>query len=75
MVVNEWKTMADLKKDEDEDAQPCHTIGFLIKKNRQFYYVANTITSGESEEEILSNGIILIPRKWVKTFKELNIET
>jgi len=73
-VINEWKTVAELTKDEVADAAPCTTIGFLIKKNRKFYYVANTVSSGETEDEIVSNGIILIPKKWVSSFTELNIE-
>jgi len=72
-VTNEWKTKADLKKEELEDSAPCISIGFLIKTTRQFFYVANTVTSGETEDEILSNGIILIPRKWVVSKEEIEI--
>ena len=73
-VINDWKTKADLANDEKEDTAPCTSIGFLIKTTKQFYYVANTVTSGETEDEILSNGIILIPRKWVVSKQELHIE-
>jgi hypothetical protein len=72
-VINDWKTKADLEKDEKEDAAPCTSIGFLIKTTKQFYYVANTVTSGETEDEILSNGIILIPRKWVVSKEEITV--
>lgn len=72
-VINDWKTKAELTHDEKEDAAPCTSIGFLIKTTKQFYYVANTVTSGETEDEILSNGIILIPRKWVVSKEEINL--
>jgi hypothetical protein len=73
MAINEWKTASELKKDEQSDAAPCVSIGFLIKTTKQFYYVANTVSAGETEEEIVSNGIMMIPKKWVKSFTELEI--
>ncbi len=74
-VINDWKTKDDLKRDEKEDMAPCTSIGFLIKTTKQFFYVANTVTSGETEDEILSNGIILIPRKWVVSKEEIQVES
>lgn len=74
-VINSWKTAEELKKEEKEDSSPCTSIGFLIKTTKQFFYVANTVTSGETEDEILSNGIILIPRKWVVSKQEINLES
>lgn len=73
-VINDWKTKAELTSEEKEDAAPCTSIGFLIKTTKQFFYVANTVTSGETEDEILSNGIILIPRKWVVSKEEIHLE-
>jgi len=73
MAINEWKTISELKADEKADSAPCYTIGFLIKSTKQFYYIANTITSGETEEEIVSNGIMLVPRKWVVSKVTLDI--
>ena len=67
-VINEWKTVGELSKEAEKDSAPCTSVGFLIKKNRQFYWVANTVSSGETEEEIVSNGIMMIPRKWVVSF-------
>ena len=75
MSINEWKTVAELKKDEAADSAPCISIGFLIKTTKQFYYVANTVSSGETEEEIVSNGIMMIPRKWVKQLQEIDLES
>lgn len=74
MVINEWKTKQELEADQEKDAAPCTTVGFLIRTTKQFYYVANTVSSGESEDEIVSNGIILIPRKWVKSKEEIKID-
>jgi hypothetical protein len=74
MSIGEWKTVAELKKDEAADHAPCTSIGFLIKTTKQFYYVANTVSSGDTEEEIVSNGIMMIPRKWVVSFTELTVE-
>lgn len=73
-VTNDWKTHADLEKEQSADESPCISVGFLIKTTKQFFYVANTVTSGETEDEILSNGIILIPRKWVLSKEELNVQ-
>lgn len=74
MAVNEWKTLQELKTEESTDELPCTSIGFLIKTTRQFFYVANTISSGETEEEIVSNGIMMIPRKWVISFDVLEVD-
>ena len=71
MAINEWKTTAELEREKAADSAPCVSIGFLIKKTRQFFYVANTVSSGESEEEIVSNGIMMIPRKWVVSFEDI----
>lgn len=73
MAINEWKTVDELTKDEKEDEQPCISIGFLIKTTKKSYYVANTISSGETEDEIVSNGIMMIPRKWVTEVETLNV--
>lgn len=75
MAINEWKTLEELKKDEGEDKAPCVSVGFLVKKTREFYYVANTITSGaKTIDDILMNAIMMIPRKWVKSIEEINID-
>ena len=73
MAINEWKTVKELQKDEAADSAPCISIGFLIKTTKQFYYVANTVSSGETEDEIVSNGIMMIPRKWVVSKVEIEL--
>lgn len=74
MAINEWKTIQELDAEAHKDTAPCTSIGFLIKTTRQWYYVANTVSSGETEEEIVSNGIMMIPRKWVISIKEIQLE-
>lgn len=74
MAINEWKTVSELTKEHAKDSEPCISIGFLIKKTKQFFYVANTVSSGDTEEEIVSNGIMMIPRKWVTSIQEINLE-
>lgn len=73
MAIGEWKSIEELTKEHAKDAAPCTTVGFLIKKTREWYYVASTITDGETTEEIMSNGIMMIPRKWVLSKVELEL--
>lgn len=75
LAIGEWKTQKDLEADSEKDSAPCISIGFLIKSNKQFYYVANTISSGDTQEDIMSNGIMMIPKKWVTSFDVLLEET
>lgn len=72
VATNEWKTIKDLEKEEHDDTEPCVTIGFLIRSNRQYYYVASTITNTGSEA--LVNSIMMIPKKWVKSKVELEVD-
>jgi len=71
VATNEWKTIADLDKEAHADTEPCITIGFLIKKSRTYYWIASTITN--TGTEALVNSIMMIPRKWVESFTELEV--
>lgn len=73
---NDWKTIPDLKKEESADTTPCTTIGFLVRSNRQYYYVANTVSAvaGGKADEILVNGVMMIPKKWVQSYTELEVD-
>lgn len=68
--IDEWKSVDDLPK----VAVPCITVGFLVKTTRQYYYIANTFTTYETVDELMTTGVIMIPRKWVTSFKEIQIE-
>lgn len=59
--IGEWKSLAELP----ENASPCCSIGILVKTTRDYYYVANTISKDATETEIMSNGVMMIPKKWV----------
>lgn len=74
VATNEWKTIPELKKEEHDDTTPCITVGFLVRSNRQYYYVAGTISVPQGDHEPLVNGIMMIPKKWVKEFTEIEIE-
>ena len=74
MAMNEWKTISELDKEHEKDSAPCTSIGFLIKTTKQFFYVANTISGGDTEDDIVSNGIMMIPRKWVISKEEIELE-
>lgn len=71
--TNEWKTIPDLKKEEKSDTEPCTTIGFLVRKTRYYFYVANTVSNVNAGEPLV-NGIMMIPRKWVLSMQEIHLE-
>lgn len=72
VATNSWKTVPELKAEEHEDTEPCTTIGFLVLKNKQYYYVASTVSNVVKGEPVVNN-IMMIPRKWVKAFEEIDL--
>lgn len=65
--IDSWTKVKDLP----EQAHPCFSAGFLIKTSKDYYYLANTHTIEDSEQDLLTSGIMMIPRKWVKEFTVL----
>ena len=68
--LDEWQTVKDLPK----EAVPCITIGFLVKTTKQYYYIANTFTTYETVDELMTTGVMMIPKKWVTSFEEIHID-
>lgn len=71
VAIGEWKSIKDLENDEHADTAPCTTIGYLIRTTKTLFYVASTITTISGD--LIANGIMAIPRKWVKSKVELDI--
>lgn len=65
--VDSWTSIKELP----DEMQPCYTAGFLIRQNKNSYYVANTHTIHDTEEELLASGTMIIPKKWVKRIEVL----
>lgn len=65
--VDAWTSVADMP----DEMMPCYTAGFLIRENRNSYYVANTHTIHDTEEELLASGTMIIPKKWVQKVEYL----
>ncbi len=59
--IDSWTRVKDLP----EEAHPCYSAGFLIKTTKDYYYLANTHTIEDSEQDLLTSGIMMIPKKWV----------
>ena len=72
VATNSWTTIPELKTEAGTDTEPCTTIGFLVLKNRQYYYVASTVSNIVKGEPVVNN-IMMIPRKWVKSFQEIDL--
>lgn len=73
VATNEWKTIPELKKEAPDDTEPCTTIGFLVMSNKQYHYVASTVSNVGAGDPIVNN-IMMIPRKWVKSLEEISLE-
>jgi hypothetical protein len=68
--IDEWMNVKDLP----DHAHPCISIGFVVKQTRDYFYLANTVSKSESADEVMSSGVIMIPKKWVKNKTELDLE-
>lgn len=65
-VTNDWKTLPDML--EEGAGAPCVSVGFMLKgakRKDKTYFLANTITVPPDDEEMLVNGVVKIPKKWV----------
>lgn len=72
IVFLQWvDAVADVEWQENVKAEVhlCHTIGWIIDETEDAICVANTV-SMES-----SNARMHIPKQWIKSKKEINIET
>ena len=69
--IDAWTKVKDLP----ENAHPCYSVGFLIKQTKLYYYLANTHTREDEENDLLTSGIIMIPKKWVIKIEVLQEET
>lgn len=66
--IDSWTKVKDLP----ETAHPCYTAGFLIKTSKDYYYVANTHTIEDSEQDLLTSGVIMVPKKWTLKLEVLH---
>lgn len=58
--IDQWTKVKDLP----DTSVPCYSVGFLIKTTRQYYFLANTHTRDDEEDELMTSGVIMIPKKW-----------
>lgn len=71
VAMGEWQSHSDLP----ESLNTCSTIGYLVKENKQFYYVSSTVSLDNTEPDTVHiNATMCIPKKWVKKAIQVNLE-
>jgi hypothetical protein len=65
--IDAWQSIKELP----ETAHPCYSVGFQVKVSKDYYYLANTHTVEDSEQDLLTSGVIMIPKKWVAKYEVL----
>ena len=71
VAMGEWQSHSDLP----EKLNTCSTIGYLVKENKQYYYVSSTVSLDDSEPDTVHiNATMAIPKKWIKSAIQVNLE-
>ena len=70
---NKWQTLDETTVWVRNINWNVHEVGFLVEENEKYLVVASAFTPENKDTDLQFNGLLKVPRGWIKIIKRIKI--